>query len=67
MIIEFFWNGSFVGETYSFSVDGKLIELNLGPSQDRDEAMDKIVELLKNDYCIDYKKEDINFKWGGQL
>ncbi len=67
MEIKFYWNGSFVGHTYHMEIDGKDISLGLGFFAGEDEAIEKIIQILKDNYGLDYKKEDIIFEWGGCL
>lgn len=49
-------------------IDGVEIDLGLNRfSNSREEAKERIVEILKKDYNIDYDKNDIKFEWGGRL
>ena len=61
------WNGSFIGYCYELFVDDKKVDLNLGITHPESKAKEKIIDILKNDYNIEIKEEEINFKWGGRL
>jgi hypothetical protein len=63
--IKFFWNGSFAGINYSMVVNDK--EIGLGYFCPEDEAKLKAIEILKDDYNLDYDFNNINFIWGGCL
>ena len=65
--LDFYWNGNIVGTCYELFVDDKRVDLNLGITQQESEAKEKIIEILKNDYNIEVKEDEINFKWGGRL
>jgi len=47
------------------SIDDVEIDLGLDPfANSQEEAKDRIVEILKRDYNLDYDKNDIKFEWG---
>jgi len=63
MKIDFYWNSSIVGRTHHMKIDGKEINLGLHRfSNSEKEAKTKILEILKQDYNLDYNDEDINFE-----
>jgi len=65
-MIEFYWNGSFVGHNYYMVVDG--YEISLGAiSTSEKEAKEEAIYILKENYGIDYNINDIEWKWGGCL
>ncbi len=66
MEIKFYWNGSFVGTNHSMSINGKEVRLG-GVVSNENEAKLKAVEILKQDYGIDYNINDIKFEFGGRL
>jgi len=66
MKIDFYWNGSFVGVEYSIMIDDDEIFLGeYGLSEN--EAKLKSINILKNNFNIDYELNDIWFKFGGKL
>jgi len=65
MKIEFIWNSSFVGTNHSMIIDKQEIMLG-GVISNKTEAKQEAIEILKQ-FNIDYKVEDIEFKWGGRL
>lgn len=66
MEIKFYWNGSFAGISYYMTINDNQIGIGcLDLSED--EAKLKAVEILKQDYGIDYNVDEIKFEWGGQL
>ncbi len=65
MEIEFIWNGGFIGDTYSFVINGNVTELDGFPSKDKAKSM--IVDILKKEHNLDYTEDMIMFKWGGAL
>jgi hypothetical protein len=68
MEIKFYWNGSIVGHTNHMFIDGVEVDLGLNRfSNSQEEAKERIVEILKRDYDIDYEKNNIKFEWGGRL
>jgi len=70
MKLKFYWNGGIAGSNYSFLIDNKMVELYEYPGFafcDENEARHKIVEILKDEYDIDYNINDIHFCWGGRL
>jgi hypothetical protein len=66
MEIKFYWNGSFAGTNHSMTISGKEVRLG-GVVSNENEAKLKAVEILKQDYGIDYNVDDIKFEWGGRL
>ena len=66
MEIQFFWNGSFAGVNHSMIVNGKEIRLG-GIISNPEEAKNDAIKILKNEYNVDFKEDDINFTWGGAL
>jgi len=66
MEIKFYWNGSFAGTNHNMVVNGKEIRLG-GIVSSEDEAKNEAINILKWEYDIDYKIEDILFQWGGSL
>jgi len=66
MEIKFYWNGSFAGTNHSMTINGKNIRLG-GIVSNENEAKLKAVDILKQDYEIDYNVDDIKFEWGGRL
>jgi hypothetical protein len=68
MEIKFYWNGSIVGHTNHMYIDGVEIDLGLNCfSNSQEEAKERIIEILKRDYNINYEKTDIEFKRGCRL
>jgi hypothetical protein len=66
MEIKFYWNGSFIGTHYSIIVNN--VEINLEEiSLSEDAAKLKVINILKNDFNIDYNYNDIRFDFGGNL
>ena len=66
MEIKFYWNGSFAGTNHNMTINGKSIRLG-GIVSNENEAKLKAVEILKQDYGIDYNVDEIKFEWGGRL
>lgn len=66
MEIKFFWNGSFAGVNHRMIVNGKEIRLG-GVISNSEDAKNEAIKILKNEYNIEFKEEDIKFKWGGRL
>ena len=66
MEIKFYWNGSFAGTNHSMDVNGKEVRLG-GVVSNEDDAKLEAVEILKQDYGIDYNVDEIKFEWGGRL
>ncbi len=66
MEIKFYWNGNFAGTNHSMTINGKEIRLG-GAVSSEDEARLEAVEILKQDYGIDYNVDEIKFEWGGCL
>lgn len=65
-MIEFYWNGCFVGHNYYMVVDG--YEISLGViSTSKKEAEKEAIHILKKNYGIDYYQNEIEWKWGGYL
>jgi hypothetical protein len=64
MEIKFYWNGSFAGTGYHMTVDGERIGLGYF---DEAEAKLNAINILKNDYGVEYKFDDVIFNWGGEL
>jgi hypothetical protein len=66
MEIKFYWNGSFAGTNHSMKVNDDEISLG-GVVSSENEAKLEAVKILKLNYNIDYKIEDVLFEWGGRL
>ncbi len=66
MEIKFYWNGSFAGTNHSMVVNGKEVRLG-GVVSNEDDAKLEAVEILKQDYGIDYNVDEIKFEWDGRL
>lgn len=64
--LDFFWNGSIAGITYSFKVNGKEHFLGF-PAKSEEDTKNEISEILKEKYNIDIEPNNINFTWGGRL
>ncbi len=66
MDIKFYWNGGFAGINHIMVVNDDEIRLG-GVISDEEDARIMAIEILKNDYNIDYNMDDITFNWGGEL
>lgn len=62
--IKFIESHNFVGEFFEMIVDGKYHRLKYTRFKD---YKDDAVSILKNEYNIEMKKEDIEFEWDGSL
>jgi hypothetical protein len=66
MIINFYFGCSFVGIVYYMTISG--VNINLGSfSSNENEAKSEAIQILKQNYKLDYKEEDITFMWDGTL
>ncbi len=64
MNIKFYWNGNFAGTNHSMNINGKDIPLG-GMVSNETQAKLIAIEILKQDYNINYNIDDIKFEWGG--
>ena len=66
MEIKFYWNSSFLGINHNMTINENKISLG-GVVSTENEAKLEAISILKNEYDILIKEDEIEFEWGGYL
>jgi hypothetical protein len=66
MEIKFYWNSSFLGTNHNMTINENKISLG-GVVSTENEAKLEAISILKNEYDMLIKEDEIEFEWGGYL